>query len=161
MESFEGTSVSGFWRLSSRVINVFINCLSKLRDTFISWNKFYEGTYEVIVHLSDDEGGTIKPVSHGKKSSQNDLYMRLGLLLGDNARRSARAAQSPPRQPGSAANRSSHSHESCASFSSLASLEAHTLASTNTSPVSTLTGMFHCQDHNCNADYTFPGNDIL
>jgi hypothetical protein len=102
---------------------------------------------EVIIDFSDDEGGTIKPVSHGKKSSQNDLYMRLGLLLGDNARRSARAAQSPPRQPGSAANRSSHSHESCASFSSLASLEAHTLASTNTSPVSTLTGMFHCQDH--------------
>jgi len=71
--------------------------------------------------------------------------MRLGLLLGDNARHSARAVQSPPRRPGSAANRISHSHESCASISSLASLEAHTLASTNTSPVSTLTGMSRCQ----------------
>lgn len=99
---------------------------------------------EVVTDITDDEGGTIKPVSHGKQSSQNDLYMRLGLLLGDSARRSARAAQSPPRRPGSAANRSSHSHESCASFSSLASLEAHTLASTNTSPVSTLTGMVLC-----------------
>jgi hypothetical protein len=100
---------------------------------------------EVLIDLSDDEGGTIKPVFHGKKSSQNDLYMRLGLLLGDNARQSARVVQSPSRRPGSAANRSSHSHESCASFSSLASLEAHTLASTNTSPVSTLTGMAHYQ----------------
>lgn len=99
---------------------------------------------EVVTDISDDEGGTIKPVSHGKQSSQNDLYMRLGLLLGDGARHSARAARSPPRRPGSAANRSSHSHESCASFSSLASLEAHTLASTNTSPVSTLTGMAIC-----------------
>lgn len=79
----------------------------------------------------DDEGGTIKPVCQPpKKSSQSDLYMRLGLLLGDNARRSQRSRST---------NRSSRSHDS---ISSLASLEANTLASTNTSPVSTLTGMF-------------------
>ncbi|XP_063220744.1 protein TANC2 [Bacillus rossius redtenbacheri] len=86
--------------------------------------------------LSDDEGGSIRPVAPGKKSSQSDLYMRLQLLLGDNARRAARSALSPARRP----DRSPRSHESCASFSSLASLEAHTLTSTNTSPVSTLTG---------------------
>nr|CAD7432742.1 unnamed protein product [Timema monikensis] len=88
--------------------------------------------------LSDDEGGSIRPVGHTKKSSQSDLYMRLGLLLGDNARRASRSAalSPPPRRPGSSTN---HSHGSCASFSSLASLEATTLTSTNTSPVSTLT----------------------
>lgn len=92
--------------------------------------------------IADDEGGSIRPVCNTKKSSQNDLYMRLGLLLGDNARRASRTAQSPTRRPGSVApNRISQSNESCTSFSSLASLEAHTLASTNTSPVSTLTGM--------------------
>ncbi|KAJ8880923.1 hypothetical protein PR048_017396 [Dryococelus australis] len=86
--------------------------------------------------ITDDEGGSIRPVGPGKKSSQNDLYMRLQLLLGDNARRAARSALSPTRRPGS----TNRSHESCASYSSQASLEAHTLASTNTSPVSTLTG---------------------
>nr|CAD7398124.1 unnamed protein product [Timema cristinae] len=97
----------------------------------------------VIVCMScccrNDEGGSIRPVGHTKKSSQSDLYMRLGLLLGDNARRASRSAalSPPPRRPGSSTN---HSHGSCASFSSLASLEATTLTSTNTSPVSTLTG---------------------
>lgn len=82
--------------------------------------------------ITDDEGGTIKPVCPPpKKSSQSDLYMRLGLLLGDNARRGGRSRS---------ANRSSHSHDS---ISSLASLEANTLASSNTSPVSTLTGENH------------------
>ncbi|CAG2057215.1 unnamed protein product, partial [Timema podura] len=96
----------------------------------------------VVVCMScccrDDEGGSIRPVGHTKKSSQSDLYMRLGLLLGDNARRASRSAalSPPPRRPGSSTN---HSHGSCASFSSLASLEATTLTSTNTSPVSTLT----------------------
>uniref|UniRef100_A0A1B6I3A2 RING-type domain-containing protein n=2 Tax=Homalodisca liturata TaxID=320908 RepID=A0A1B6I3A2_9HEMI len=82
--------------------------------------------------LSDDEGGNIKPVCQPKKSSQSDLYMRLGLLLGDNPRRSR------------SANRSSHSHDS---ISSLASLEAGTLASSNTSPVSTLTGSSEADAH--------------
>lgn len=140
------------------MIHVFINCLHELEMHSFPQINVIRTSNEIIIDLSDDEGGTIKPVSHGKKSSQNDLYMRLGLLLGDNARRSTRVAQSPPRQPGSAANRSSHSHESYASFSSLASLEAHTLASTNTSPVSTLTGMVHCQNHtgiSHNAEDTF------
>ncbi|KAG7298831.1 hypothetical protein JYU34_017281 [Plutella xylostella] len=71
------------------------------------------------VPLSDDEGGHIKQVGYGEARRQNDLYMRLGLLLGE--RRSSR----------------NKARDSC---TSLASLDAHTLASHNTSPVSTLTG---------------------
>ncbi|CAH1104284.1 unnamed protein product [Psylliodes chrysocephalus] len=68
--------------------------------------------------ISDDESSQAKaaPV---KKSSENDLYMRLGLLLGDSAKRSKRA------------------QESC---SSLTSYDISTVLSANTSPVSTLTG---------------------
>nr|CAD7444344.1 unnamed protein product [Timema bartmani] len=112
----------------------------------------------VVVCMScccrDDEGGSIRPVGHTKKSSQSDLYMRLGLLLGDNARRASRSAalSPPPRRPGSSTN---HSHGSCASFSSLASLEATTLTSTNTSPVSTLTEQQIC------AHTTHPGIKLL
>lgn len=88
------------------------------------------GVIDVCV-ATDDEGGNIKPVSQPKKGSQSDLYMRLGLLLGDNARHRSRS-------------RSHHrsSHHSHDSISSLASLDAGTLASSNTSPVSTLTGQF-------------------
>ncbi|XP_045485501.1 protein TANC2 isoform X2 [Pieris rapae] len=68
------------------------------------------------VPLSDDEGGHIKQGFESRR--QNDLYMRLGLLLGERRSRNK-------------------SRESC---TSLASLDAHTLASHNTSPVSTLTG---------------------
>ncbi|KYB28479.1 Protein TANC2-like Protein [Tribolium castaneum] len=71
---------------------------------------------------SDDEGGTVKPISN-KKNSDNDMYMRLGLLLGDGARRTKRMQ--------------GRNHESC---SSLASYDAAAILSTNTSPVSTLTG---------------------
>ncbi|XP_045449671.1 protein TANC2 [Melitaea cinxia] len=67
--------------------------------------------------LTDDEGGHIKQGYESRR--QNDLYMRLGLLLGE--RRGSR----------------NKSRDSC---TSLASLDAHTLASHNTSPVSTLTG---------------------
>ncbi|XP_061714025.1 protein TANC2 isoform X2 [Cydia pomonella] len=67
------------------------------------------------VPLSDDEGGHIKQGFESRR--QNDLYMRLGLLLGE--RRSRNKAR-----------------DSC---TSLASLDAHSL-SHNTSPVSTLTG---------------------
>ncbi|XP_050348553.1 protein TANC2 isoform X1 [Nymphalis io] len=67
--------------------------------------------------LTDDEGGHIKQGYESRR--QNDLYMRLGLLLGE--RRGSR-------------------HKSRDSCTSLASLDAHTLASHNTSPVSTLTG---------------------
>ncbi|KAH9639777.1 hypothetical protein HF086_016358 [Spodoptera exigua] len=70
------------------------------------------------VPLSDDEGGHIKQTGYESRR-QNDLYMRLGLLLGE--RRGAR----------------NKARDSC---TSLASLDAHTLASHNTSPVSTLTG---------------------
>ncbi|CAB3254478.1 unnamed protein product [Arctia plantaginis] len=69
------------------------------------------------VPLSDDEGGHIKQGYESRR--QNDLYMRLGLLLGE--RRGSR----------------NKARDSC---TSLASLDAHTLASHNTSPVSTLTG---------------------
>ncbi|XP_039281596.1 protein TANC2 [Nilaparvata lugens] len=91
--------------------------------------------------FTDDEGGNIRPVlsQPPKKSSQSDLYMRLGLLLGDNARRT-------PHNGGRANgnHRASRSHDS---ISSLASFEANTLASTNTSPVSTLTGSSEADAH--------------
>ncbi|XP_065085267.1 protein TANC2 isoform X2 [Ochlerotatus camptorhynchus] len=64
--------------------------------------------------LSDDEGGNVKPMLlNGKsKSSQDELQVRLGFFLENNPRRNMRAPI-----------------QSCSS-----------LASTNTSPVSTLTG---------------------
>ncbi|XP_014467329.1 PREDICTED: protein TANC2 isoform X2 [Dinoponera quadriceps] len=86
--------------------------------------------------LSDDEGGCVKPLSSKtRKSSQSDLYMRLGLLLGSgranaNAESDACSTRAPVQGHDSSA----------ASFSSLTSFETQTLASTNTSPVSTLTG---------------------
>ncbi|XP_011864856.1 PREDICTED: protein TANC1 isoform X4 [Vollenhovia emeryi] len=86
--------------------------------------------------VTDDEGGCVKPLSSKtRKSSQSDLYMRLGLLLGSNrANASMESSVHPSRTP-------IQGHDSsAASFSSLTSFEAQTLASTNTSPVSTLTG---------------------
>ncbi|XP_011302998.1 protein TANC2 isoform X2 [Fopius arisanus] len=88
---------------------------------------------------TDDEGGSVKPLSSkSRKSSQSDLYMRLGLLLGSGHLRTssgiepiASSSQHPQRSD-------SRCHE--ASFSSLTSFDQQTLASTNTSPVSTLTG---------------------
>lgn len=73
--------------------------------------------------------------SKTRKSSQSDLYMRLGLLLGANrANASVESSACSSRIP-------IQGHESsAASFSSLTSFETQTLASTNTSPVSTLTG---------------------
>ncbi|XP_031847478.1 zinc-RING finger and ankyrin repeat domain-containing protein rolling pebbles isoform X3 [Nomia melanderi] len=98
--------------------------------------------------LSDDEGGCVKPLtSKTRKSSQSDLYMRLGLLLGSNHAR-ANSSVDTSDLPG-VSNRSGpgqsrvpiQGHDSsAASFSSLTSFETQTLASTNTSPVSTLTG---------------------
>lgn len=76
------------------------------------------------ITFADDEGGNVKPVAVNNNKSSEDMYMRLGLLLGDGARRSKRMP--PPR-----------SHESC---TSLASYETAAMMSTNTSPVSTLTG---------------------
>ncbi|XP_011644228.1 protein TANC2 isoform X3 [Pogonomyrmex barbatus] len=86
--------------------------------------------------VADDEGGCVKPLpSKTRKSSQSDLYMRLGLLLGSNrASASVESGACPSRV-------SIQGHDSsAASFSSLTSFETQTLASTNTSPVSTLTG---------------------
>lgn len=71
--------------------------------------------------MSDDEASLKTPSA--KKSSENDMYMRLGLLLGDGARRSK--------------GNQGYNLESC---SSLASYETSAMMSTNTSPVSTLTG---------------------
>ncbi|KAK6638958.1 hypothetical protein RUM43_007228 [Polyplax serrata] len=88
--------------------------------------------------MSDDENGSPKPTTGRKKASQNDLYMRLGLLLGDGSRRSSKS------------NSSSHKNriltpssrlggDNGSSYSSLVSL-TNRLPSNNTSPVSTLTG---------------------
>ncbi|XP_015179391.1 PREDICTED: protein TANC2 isoform X2 [Polistes dominula] len=101
--------------------------------------------------LSDDEGGCVKPLSSKtRKSSQSDLYMRLGLLLGGNHGRDNSVVDTSNYFP-CASNRVAatsgiqrppmQGHDSsAASFSSLTSFETQTLASTNTSPVSTLTG---------------------
>ena len=89
---------------------------------------------------ADDEGSTTKGVVNGKKSSQNDLYMRLGLLLGDNSRKSSKPSSSTHNRMQSVHRVSRiSSNDAHASFSSLISLD-HTLPSNNTSPVSTLTG---------------------
>ncbi|KAG7190367.1 hypothetical protein KM043_006477 [Ampulex compressa] len=100
--------------------------------------------------VADDEGGCVKPLSSKtRKSSQSDLYMRLGLLLGTNHARGNPSIDSsdlpcaPNRvPPGTCQSRVPiQGHDSsAASFSSLTSFETQTLASTNTSPVSTLTG---------------------
>ncbi|XP_071055582.1 protein TANC2 isoform X2 [Onthophagus taurus] len=75
--------------------------------------------------ITDDEGGSVKPLTTKSKSAESAMYMRLGLLLGDNARRNKKQHQSRT------------THESC---SSLASYDHPAMMSTNTSPVSTLTG---------------------
>lgn len=99
--------------------------------------------------LSDDEGGCVKPLSSKtRKSSQSDLHMRLGLLLGSNHSRTnssvdANDLPGAPNRSGSGCQSRVpiQGHDSsAASFSSLTSFETQTLASTNTSPVSTLTG---------------------
>ncbi|XP_076174802.1 zinc-RING finger and ankyrin repeat domain-containing protein rolling pebbles isoform X3 [Ptiloglossa arizonensis] len=100
--------------------------------------------------LSDDEGGCVKPLSSKtRKSSQSDLYMRLGLLLGSNHARANSNVDTTdlpcvPIRSSAGACQSRvpiQGHDSsAASFSSLTSFETQTLASTNTSPVSTLTG---------------------
>lgn len=92
-----------------------------------------------LAFLSDDEGGGVKPAANPtRKSNQNDLYMRLGLLLGDGARRRPNSRHPTQRTtpPGA---------ESC---SSLASCDTTAMMSTNTSPVSTLTGSSEDQHRN-------------
>ncbi|XP_053975452.1 protein TANC2 isoform X2 [Hylaeus volcanicus] len=101
--------------------------------------------------VTDDEGGCVKPLSSKtRKSSQSDLYMRLGLLLGSNHSRTNSSVDAgdlpcvPNRSgvgPACQSRVPIQGHDSsAASFSSLTSFETQTLASTNTSPVSTLTG---------------------
>ncbi|KAJ8723512.1 hypothetical protein PYW08_003424 [Mythimna loreyi] len=87
---------------------------NKIRSLWSTHSSVPQG----LNQLTDDEGGHIKQAGYESRR-QNDLYMRLGLLLGE--RRGAR----------------NKARDSC---TSLASLDAHTLASHNTSPVSTLTG---------------------
>lgn len=102
--------------------------------------------------LSDDEGGCVKPIaSKTKKSSQSDLYMRLGLLLG-NGRHAGVSSVDVTDLPGQTRlpsnpklklphlNNLQGHDSSAASFSSLTSFETQTHPSNNTSPVSTLTG---------------------
>ncbi|XP_032688832.1 protein TANC2 isoform X2 [Odontomachus brunneus] len=100
------------------------------------WNSSQGTANDGLNQLIDDEGGCVKPLSSKtRKSSQSDLYMRLGLLLGSGrANANAEPDTCPTRVP-------VQGHDSsAASFSSLTSFETQTLASTNTSPVSTLTG---------------------
>lgn len=80
----------------------------------------------------DDEGNSARPMyPRDRKGSQTDLYTRLGLLLGDKARKSTSSIRSRSGNRGM---------ESSVSVTSLATLEANNFPSNNTSPVSTLTG---------------------
>ncbi|XP_019865563.2 protein TANC2-like isoform X2 [Aethina tumida] len=99
--------------------------LGKIRSL---WNAGTSSAGAGLNQLISDDETNVKPAT--KKS--DDMYMRLGLLLGDGARRSKR-------------NQNKNSHESC---SSLASYEAATMMSSNTSPVSTLTGSSEDQHRN-------------
>ncbi|KAF7285187.1 hypothetical protein GWI33_011724 [Rhynchophorus ferrugineus] len=93
--------------------------LGKIRSL---WKAGQSGPSAGLNQLAADDEASIKSPST-KKSSDNDMYMRLGLLLGDGARRSK--------------SRQGYTQESC---SSLASYETSAMMSTNSSPVSTLTG---------------------
>ncbi|XP_030763260.1 protein TANC1-like, partial [Sitophilus oryzae] len=93
--------------------------LGKIRSL---WKAGHSGPGAGLNQLASDDEASLKTPS-AKKSSENDMYMRLGLLLGDGARRSK--------------GNQGYNLESC---SSLASYETSAMMSTNTSPVSTLTG---------------------
>ncbi|XP_021206645.2 protein TANC2 isoform X3 [Bombyx mori] len=86
---------------------------NKIRSLWSTHSSVPQG----LNQLTDDEGGHVKQPGYESRR-QNDLYMRLGLLLGERRGRNK-------------------ARDSC---TSLASLDAHTIASHNTSPVSTLTG---------------------
>ncbi|XP_051163378.1 protein TANC2 isoform X2 [Leptopilina boulardi] len=99
--------------------------------------------------IQDDE--SVKPIasSKTKKSSQSDLYMRLGLLLGNGRHAGVDVTELPgqtrpqsnPKLKLPHLNNLQQGHDSsAASFSSLTSFETQTHPSNNTSPVSTLTG---------------------
>ncbi|KAK7578136.1 hypothetical protein V9T40_010341 [Parthenolecanium corni] len=88
---------------------------------------------------ADDEGNSARPMyPRDRKGSQTDLYTRLGLLLGDKARKSTSSIRSRSGNRGM---------ESSVSVTSLATLEANNFPSNNTSPVSTLTGSSETDPH--------------
>ncbi|XP_044005263.1 protein TANC2 isoform X2 [Aphidius gifuensis] len=118
--------------------------------------KIIEGLNQLSFN-KDDEGGNVKqlPIKN-RKSSQSDLYMRLGLLLGSNNLRT-NASIDTVDLPGSIRptntsgicqriqqqkqqQKQQRNGNETSSYSSLTSFDQQTLASTNTSPVSTLTG---------------------
>lgn len=104
---------------------------------FISFISDDEVTSPVTKPLSEN---LLPPRSSSRRSGNNsDLYMRLGLLLGGQPRATSSSVAELPllhRPPSSLRPASAQPlvHDS------LASLETRTHASTNTSPVSTLTG---------------------
>ncbi|KAK0168005.1 hypothetical protein PV327_001848 [Microctonus hyperodae] len=97
--------------------------------------------------LTDDERESARQLPpKSRKSSQSDLYMRLGLLLGSGHLRTSPVGDTSDLPT---ANCPLSSVSGCprpqtrgrdTPFSSLISLDQRTSASTNTSPVSTLTG---------------------
>ncbi|CAH1182734.1 unnamed protein product [Phyllotreta striolata] len=89
--------------------------LGKIRSLWSAGSKSNTGLNQL---LSDDDSPHGKAAAP-KKSTENDLYMRLGLLLGESAKKSKKT------------------QESC---SSLTSYDISSVLSANTSPVSTLTG---------------------
>lgn len=90
-----------------------------------------------FLFIADDEGGNVKPVPLGggaankSKSSHDELQLRLGFFLRNNAqqRGSVGGGRNSNSSSGSSSVRTSAPAQSCSS-----------LASANTSPVSTLTG---------------------
>lgn len=144
----ESWSLFLLWVL--RDLRLFVAQLSTTNDPFVFFSFF---SYVVAGTFTDDEGGCVKPLSSKtRKSSQSDLYMRLGLLLGSGNLRGNHGVDtvdfpggtSRPGQSSGLCPRpqvrlnDARGHDT--SFSSLTSFETQTLASTNTSPVSTLTG---------------------
>lgn len=82
--------------------------------------------------FSDDETSLDPPPP--AESARHDLFMRLGLLLGDRDR-----SQSPLQRLSGRRHPNGKIQQSCASLSSLTSSDANTSASNSTSPLSTLT----------------------
>ncbi|XP_076309260.1 protein TANC2-like isoform X3 [Tachypleus tridentatus] len=109
----------------------------KSTDT-LDWNQNSCGrslkvNAEVHGPLSDEENVPYS-AERSEDTAKKDLFIRFGLLPGD---RSETDRNAPSPRSGST-NQSSH--ESFASISSLASSEANIAVSTDTSPISTLTG---------------------
>lgn len=99
------------------VLSVFFLDVTLLFFTYFVFLSMFCGLIAIYFAFPDDEGGNVKPVPlNGKaKNSHDELQVRLGFFLQNNARRNGRS--------------SAPSAQSCSS-----------LASANTSPVSTLTG---------------------